>query len=66
MLTEIDIGGIFIASFALHLALAVPVFFALRWLLARSHLLSKLWYLALCEVALFVVVLFLVFPLVVQ
>jgi hypothetical protein len=65
MLTEIDIGGIYIATFALHLALAVPAFFALRWLLARSHILSRLWYLALCELALFVVVLFFIFPLVV-
>ncbi|OIR09937.1 hypothetical protein GALL_78580 [mine drainage metagenome] len=66
MLTEINLGGIFVATFAWHLALALPVFFALRWLLTRLGLLPRLWYLALSEVALFVLVLFLTFPLVPQ
>jgi len=66
MLREIDIGGIYIASFALHLGLATPAFFLLRWLLSRCHLLPRLWYLALCEISLFVVMLFLTFPLVPQ
>ena len=66
MLTEINIGGIYIATFALHLMIALPAFFALRWLLAHAGLLARAWYLALCEVALFVIVLVLTYPLVPQ
>jgi len=64
MLTEINVGGIYIAPFALHLLIAAPPFFLLRWLLSRLGLLSRVWYLALCELALFILVLFGTFPLV--
>lgn len=64
MLTEINVDGIYIAPFALHLLMAVPPFLVLRWVLSRTGVLSRLWYLALCEVCLFVVVLFLTLPVV--
>ena len=64
MLTEINLGGIYMAPFALHLLIAAVPFFALRWLLSRSGILSRAWYLALCELALYVVLLFATFPLV--
>lgn len=64
MLTEFDLGGIYIAPFAANLMAAAPLFLALRWVLSRSGLLSRLWYLGLCEAALFIGVLFLTFPLV--
>lgn len=66
MLMEFNLGGILVAPFAVNLALAAPPFFALRWLLARTGLLARLWYLALCEMALFVIVLFLTYPLVLR
>lgn len=64
MLTEINMGGLYIAPFSLHLLVAVPPFFLLRWVLSRTGALSRLWYLALCEICLFVVVLFLTLPVV--
>lgn len=64
MPVEIDLGGIYVAPFALNLLVATPLFFILRWVLSRSGLLFRLWYLALCEAALFIGILFLTFPLV--
>ncbi len=64
MLTEIDLNGIYVAPFSLHLLLAAVVFFVLRWLLLRSGLLPRLWYLALAEVSLFVIVMVFILPLV--
>ncbi len=62
MLQEIDFGGIYLPPFALHLLLATPIFFLCRWLLAKSGLLGRVWYLALFEVALFVIVLSVMLP----
>lgn len=62
MIQEIDVGGIYLPPFALHLCIAVPIFFLCRWILARFGLLGRVWYLALFEVALFIVVLSLTLP----
>ena len=62
MLKEVEFAGIYFAPFVLNLLLAAPVFFVCRWLLGRCGVLSRIWYLALFELALFVVIVFLMLP----
>jgi protein AaeX len=57
-MTEVDLGGIYVSPFAIHLLEAAVVFLALRWVLARTGILDKVWYLALAEMAGFVLILF--------
>ena len=62
MLTEIEFAGVYFSPFALHLLMASVVFFLCRWLLGRVGWLAHIWYLALFELALFVVILSLTLP----
>lgn len=57
---EIDLGGIYVSPFAIHLLEAAAIFLVLRWVLARTGILDKVWYLALAEMALFILILFIV------
>jgi hypothetical protein len=60
MLKEINIFGICLSPFLGHMLLVIPPFFALRWALARSGLLSQFWHPALLELSMFVFLLTLV------
>ncbi len=62
MLKDVDLGGIYLAALVLHLLLAAVLFFACRGALGRIRLLGRVWYLALFEAALFVVVFALLLP----
>ena len=62
MFKEVEFAGIYFSPFVLHLLMAATVFFACRWLLGRLGLLSRIWYLALFELALFIVILSLTLP----
>ncbi len=62
MLKDVDLGGIYLASLVPRLLLAAALFFVCRWALGRSRLLGRVWYLALFEAALFVVVFAMLLP----
>jgi hypothetical protein len=57
MLREIDIAGVCLSPFVLHLLETAVAFLVSRWLLARLGLISRLWHPALCELLLFVSIL---------
>ena len=57
MIKEAAFAGVYFSPFVPHLLLAVPVFWLCRRLLGRLGLLSRVWYLPLFELALFVVIL---------
>jgi|GEM_PF-2310631 len=56
-LHEIDVLGVYLPPFLLHLLLAAPPFFLLRWAAARSGLLFRLWHTGLVELSLFILIL---------
>lgn len=58
MMTEVDMGGIYLSPLALSMLEAAVIFLALRWVLARTGVLERVWYLAMAELATFVIVLF--------
>jgi hypothetical protein len=64
MLSELNLDGIYLAPFAGHLLIAATLFFALRWGLLRLKALSHVWYLALAEISLFILILVFTLPLV--
>ncbi len=57
MMTEIDVGGVYIPPFLLHLIEAGVAFLLCRWILARLRLLGLVWHPALFELAVYVGVL---------
>jgi hypothetical protein len=56
-LQEFDVMGLYVPPFLIHLLLAAPPFFLLRWLAARSGWLFKLWNVGLVELSLFIFIL---------
>jgi hypothetical protein len=58
MLTEVDIGGVYVSPFLVTLVLALPFYLPVRAAVARTGVLSRVWYPPLFEVGLFVIVLF--------
>lgn len=60
MLHEIDLFGVYVSPFVIHMIAAAIPFFALRWLLARLGVLTRLGHTGLIELSLYVVVLSLV------
>jgi protein AaeX len=52
MLSEADVGGIYVAPFMIYVATTVPVFLLLRAILARTGVLRWVWHPALFEFAL--------------
>ncbi|GAB3677609.1 DUF1656 domain-containing protein [Salinisphaera aquimarina] len=49
----VQIGGIYLPSFLVFLALATAVYLPVRWFLARVHFYRIFWHPALAEAALF-------------
>lgn len=60
MLQEINLFGVCVSPFIIHLLLAAVLFFACRGALAHTGLLSRLWQPPLVELSLFVTLLTLV------
>jgi uncharacterized membrane-anchored protein len=60
MIRELNLFGVYVAPFMGDLFIAAVVFFLLRWLCARSGLLSRVWHAALFELCLLVAALSLV------
>jgi protein AaeX len=54
MIRELNLFGVYVAPFMGDFFVAAFVFFPLRWLCARSGLLSRVWHAALFELCLFV------------
>ncbi|EOX6787275.1 hypothetical protein AN467_13705 [Pseudomonas aeruginosa] len=52
MLSEVAIAGIYVPPFFLYACIAVPLYWLLRFLLARSGALRLVWHPALFEFAL--------------
>lgn len=54
MLSELDIGGVYVAPIAAYGVAAAPIAFGLRWLLWRTRLLGLFVYPSLVTLALYV------------
>ncbi len=57
MMTEVAIGGVFLAPIVVYAAAASIIFAACRFVLGLTGLLQRIWHPALFEVALFVSIL---------
>jgi protein AaeX len=51
MLSEIDVGGIYVAPIVVYAIAAIPPFLILRWVLGRLGVLRNIWHPALFELA---------------
>lgn len=51
MLSEFAVAGIYLPPFFVYACAAVPIFFGLRFLLARGGVLRRVWHPALFEFA---------------
>ena len=54
MIRELNLYGVYVAPFLGDLVFTAPVYFVLRWLCARSGLLSRVWHTALFELCLLI------------
>lgn len=53
MLTEVDVGGIYLAPIVVYAVAAIPLFLILRWVLGRLSVLRDIWHPALFELAIY-------------
>lgn len=51
MLTEVAMAGIYLPPFFVYACIAVPVFLGVRYVLARTGVLRRVWHPALFEFA---------------
>ncbi|VVD79876.1 hypothetical protein PPN31114_01073 [Pandoraea pneumonica] len=51
MLTEVAVAGIYLPPFFVYACVAVPVFLSVRYVLARTGVLRRVWHPALFEFA---------------
>lgn len=57
MMTELDLGGIYMAPIVLYAIVALPIFLVLRQILARIGCFRLFWHPALAETALYLSIL---------
>jgi protein AaeX len=57
MLSEVDVGGIYVAPIVVYAAAAIPLFLILRWVLGHLGVLRTIWHPALFELAVYVTLL---------
>lgn len=57
MMTEFDLGGVYVSPFFVTLILALPVYLLCRGVLAEIGVVARLWYPPLFEVGLFIIIL---------
>ncbi len=57
MITEVAIGGVFLAPIVVYLVATAAIFVVCRFLLGVTGLLQRTWHPALFEVALFIAIL---------
>ena len=53
MLSEVDVGGIYVAPIVVYAVAAIPLFLILRWVLGRLGMLRTIWHPALFELAIY-------------
>ena len=56
MIAELDLAGLLMAPIVAYAALAIPIFFLLRWGLARLGFWRFAWHPALVEVSLYLII----------
>jgi hypothetical protein len=57
MLSEVDVGGIYVAPIVVYAVAAIPLFLILRWVLGHLGVLRNMWHPALFELVLYVTLL---------
>ncbi len=57
MMTEFDLGGVYVSPFFVTLLLALPVYLLCRGILVQFGVMARLWYPPLFEVGLFIIIL---------
>jgi hypothetical protein len=57
MLSEVNIGGIYMAPIVVYVAAAIPPFLICRWALGHLGILRKVWHPALFELAVYLTLL---------
>jgi hypothetical protein len=59
MLSEVNVGGIFVAPIVVYAAAVIPPFLISRWALGHLGILHNIWHPALFELAVYLTLLFL-------
>jgi hypothetical protein len=57
MLSEVDVGGIYVAPIVVYAVVTIPLFLILRWVLGHLGVLRTVWHPALFELAVYVTLL---------
>ena len=57
MLSEVDVGGIYVAPIVVYAVATIPLFLILRWMLGHLGILRTTWNPALFELAVYVTLL---------
>ena len=57
MLSEVDVGGIYVAPIVVYAVAAIPPFLICRWALGHLGVLRNIWHPALFELAVYVTLL---------
>jgi hypothetical protein len=57
MLSEVDVGGIYVAPIVIYVVVTIPLFLICRWGLGHLGVLRNIWHPALFELALYVTLL---------
>jgi hypothetical protein len=57
VLSEVNIGGIYVAPIVVHVVAAIPPFLICRWALGHLGVLRKVWHAALFELAVYLTLL---------
>jgi uncharacterized membrane protein (DUF106 family) len=57
MLSEVDVGGVYVAPIVVYAVATIPLFLILRWVLGHLGVLRNIWHPALFELAVYVTLL---------
>jgi hypothetical protein len=57
MLSEVDVGGIYVAPIVVYAVVTIPLFLICRWVLGHLGVLRSVWHSALFELAVYVTLL---------
>jgi hypothetical protein len=57
MLSEVNVGGIYMAPIVVYVGATIPLFMACRWVLGHLGILRNIWHPALLEMAVYVALL---------
>jgi hypothetical protein len=57
MLSEVNVGGIYMAPIVVYVVATIPLFVICRWVLGRLGILRNIWHPALFDLAVYVTLL---------